>query len=72
MNPETVRKQDIIEDFFNHNSCFKPDLWHSDEMKVAKESIRPVNRSRNKIDFTICNNFYIKEEIKYYFGRNLK
>ena len=41
-------------------------------MKVAKESIRPVNRSRNKIDFTICNNFYIKEEIKYYFWRNHK
>lgn len=72
MNPETVRKQNIIEDFFHQNSCFKPDVWRSDDMKVAKESIRPVIKYRNTIDFTICKNNYIKDEIKYYFGKNLK
>src|SRR5699024_8181604 len=40
--------------------------------KVVKESSRPVNKYRNNLDFNICINNYIKNEIKYYFGKNLK
>src|SRR5699024_3294061 len=71
MNPETVRIQNIIEDFFDHNLCFRPDVWNSDNMKVAKESSRPVNKYRNTLDFTICKNIYIKYESIYYLRKNL-
>src|SRR5699024_7129318 len=40
-------------------------------MKIAKESSRPLNRYRNKIDFTFCKNNCIRKGIKYYFGKNL-
>src|SRR5690625_7638076 len=38
---------------------------------VAEEYIRPVNNNRNTLEFTICKNKYIKDEIKHYLGKNL-
>src|SRR5699024_8430198 len=72
MNPETVRIQNIIEDFFDHNLCFKPDDWNSDNLKVAKESSRPVNNDINTLDFNIFKNNYKKDDIKSYFRKNMK
>jgi integrase len=70
MNIESVNEDSII-DFFNQYTCYKSDIWYGNEMKIAKESSRPLNRYRNKIDFSFCKNSYIKNEIKYYFGKNL-
>src|SRR5699024_2092239 len=71
MNYEIVYKEDTILEFLNQYPCYKSDIWYGNEMKIAKESSRPLNRYRNKIDFTFCKNNSIRNEIKYYFGKNL-
>lgn len=71
MNFESVYEENIIIDFFNQHPCYKADVWHGNEMEIAKESCRPLDPYRSKIDFTICKNNYIRNEIKYYFGKNL-
>lgn len=71
MNIENVYKDDKIIEFLNQYPCYKSDVWYGNEMEIAKESRRPLNRYRNKIDFSFCKNGNIKSEIKYYFGKNL-
>lgn len=71
MNIERVNKEDSIVYFLNQYPCYKSDVWYGNEMKIAKESRRPLNRYRNKIDFSFCKNRHIKDELKYYFGKNL-
>lgn len=72
MKSEAASPLNIIEKFFDDNPVFKNEVWCSDDIPMAKESIRPVAHNRNTIDFNICKNPYIKNEIKYYFGIHLK
>src|SRR5699024_11561095 len=48
------------------------DGWKTYKFKEAKETNKTVNKYRNTLDYTICKNNYIKNENKYYFGKNLK
>lgn len=72
VNFKFVESEDIIKEFLNQNPVYKSDTWCAYEMRVANESIRPVERGRSTIDFSFCENNFIKNEIKYYFGRSLK
>jgi len=71
MNLENYDTRGIISDFFNQNPWYKSDMWYGNELEVAKQSRRPLNPSRNKINYSFLKNSYIKNEIKYYFGQSL-
>ncbi|MBD8025576.1 tyrosine-type recombinase/integrase [Ureibacillus sp. Re31] len=68
---QNLNEENIIELFFQQYPVYKQDIWLANDMEIAKESKRPVRKDRNKIDFTVYKNTYIKNEIKYYFGKNL-
>lgn len=71
MNLEKENHSNIIMDFLELHPWYKMDIWEGNKMDIAKESIREISPYRQKIDFTISKNSYVKNEIKYYFGKNL-
>ena len=52
---------------------YKNDIWNIKEWDIYKTATkkqqdiwnRNVAKPKNKIDFTLCNNLYIREELKY-------